>query len=333
MSSHVNLATIQKIQGIRVHSNSDNLELADVLAWQVVVKKGEFRPGDLVVYICTDTVLPAENPNFQFLASKKYRINPIRLRGEASAGICFPLSILPADRQYNEADDVTELIGVKHYEKPVPAELSGKVAGSFPGYLKKTDEDNLRSYPELLNEFTGRDCYITLKMDGSSGTWFIGTDGQFGVCSRNLQLEESDTNGFWKMAKKYDLKNKLLQYFEGKSIALQGEVCGPGIQHNKIGLPELQMYAFTLYNPTDRKYLGYDALVDFCTKMDVPMVPLIRLTSTFNLTIPELVEIANTLKYPNGTPAEGMVLRPKISVFSKTINTELSAKIMNENYS
>src|ERR1035441_5714277 len=89
-----NLATIQKILEIRPHNNADALEIAKVLGWQVVVKKGEFKAGDLVVYIVIDTVLP-ERAEFEFLRTKHFRIKPIRLRGEESAGICFPLNILP----------------------------------------------------------------------------------------------------------------------------------------------------------------------------------------------------------------------------------------------
>lgn len=87
------LATIQKILAIRPHNNADNLELATVLGWQVVVKKGEFKIDDLIVYIVIDTVLP-EKPEFEFLRNKSFRIKPIRLRKEYSNGICFPLSIL-----------------------------------------------------------------------------------------------------------------------------------------------------------------------------------------------------------------------------------------------
>lgn len=88
-----NLATIQRIQNIRPHNNADALELADVLGWQVVVKKGEFSVGELIVYVCIDSVLP-ERPEFEFLRNKHFRIKPIRLRKEYSNGICFPLSIL-----------------------------------------------------------------------------------------------------------------------------------------------------------------------------------------------------------------------------------------------
>ena len=145
-----NLATIQRITSIRPHNNADNLAIAKILGWEVVVKKGEFLENDLCVYICIDTVLP-EKPEFEFLRNKHFRIKPIRLRGQESAGIVFPLSILPGyappvhcegigeihaykrndDRELQkieEGEDVTDILGIIHYEKPIPAERDLGVA-------------------------------------------------------------------------------------------------------------------------------------------------------------------------------------------------------------
>ena len=131
-----NLATIQKVKNVRFHPNADALDLVQVLGWQIVTKRNEFKEDDLVVYIVIDTVLP-EIPEFEFLRNKHFRIKPIRLRGVESAGICFPLSILPEGgfRQLAEGSDVTEALGIKHYEKPIPAELAGQAVGMFPGFL------------------------------------------------------------------------------------------------------------------------------------------------------------------------------------------------------
>ena len=45
------LASIQRIFEIVPIEGADRIELAKVLGWQVVVKKGQFKPGDLCVYI------------------------------------------------------------------------------------------------------------------------------------------------------------------------------------------------------------------------------------------------------------------------------------------
>ena len=74
------LASIQKIMKIEKHENADTLEIVRVLGWQCIVKKGEFKEGDLIVYFEVDSVLP-ELPQFEFLKDKKYRIKTIKLRG------------------------------------------------------------------------------------------------------------------------------------------------------------------------------------------------------------------------------------------------------------
>jgi len=88
-----NLATIQIVKNVRHHSNADALDLIQILGWQVVTKRDEYKENDLCIYVAIDTILP-DKPEFEFLRNKNFRIKPIRLRGMESAGICFPLSIL-----------------------------------------------------------------------------------------------------------------------------------------------------------------------------------------------------------------------------------------------
>lgn len=52
------LAYIVKIKDVVEIPSADRIELAHVLDYTVVVKKGEYRPGDLALYIEIDSVLP-----------------------------------------------------------------------------------------------------------------------------------------------------------------------------------------------------------------------------------------------------------------------------------
>jgi RNA ligase (TIGR02306 family) len=317
--------------------------LADVLGWQVVVKKGEFKPGDLCIYIPIDTILP-DKPDFEFLRTKHFRIKPIRLRGQASNGICFPLSILSkfpvkVDHIYTEGNDVTDVLGIIHYEKSIPVSLAGEAHGHLPGFLIMTDEDNLRSYPDALAELKDKPYYITRKDDGSSGTYFLKygelfENGEFGVCSRKIHLKENPNNGFWKMAEKYNIHAAIRDYFTpGVPIAIQGEVVGPGIQGNPLGLKELELHLFSMFNIFDRFYFPCHALWDFCLKSGIPMVTQIEEGTDFNHTIESLVTLANAQVYPNNNkPAEGIVIRPKFPFHSAVLNKPWSSKIINELY-
>lgn len=333
-----NLATIQKVVNVRVHPNADALDLVQVLGWQVVTKRGEYKEGDLCVYVVIDTVLP-ERAEFEFLRNKHFRIKPIRLRGEESAGICFPLSILGPgytflntdDPVCKEGEDVTDFLNIKHYEKPVPAELAGQAYGGIPGFLIVTDEDNLRTYPDAVPEMFGRPYYITRKEDGSSGTFYI-KGGEFGVCSRRINLKNTESNGFWKIARKYDIENVLRKMFPDVDIAIQGEVVGPGIQKNRLGLKELELRVFNLFDIVKRTYMECDKVIEFTTNNNIPMVPIITNGVAFGYTLEELVKLANEQKYSSGGPAEGIVIRPKESFYSNILKKSWSGKVLNENY-
>lgn len=336
-----NLATIQKVTNVRPCPNSDNLDLVQILGWQVVTKRNEFPEGSLCVYICIDTVLP-DAPVFEFLRNKHFRIKPIRLRGEESAGICFPLSILSNFRTetwgkgyacddwayLEEGNDITNWIGVKKYEKPIPAELAGQAVGGLPGFLIMTDEDNLRTYPDAIPELWSRPYYITRKDDGCSGTFFR-KDSTFGVCSRRIHLKDTEGNGFWKMARKYNIEAALIAEWPNDDIAAQGEVCGPGIQENHIGLTELELHIFNLFDIKSRRYLSYEILAAFCAKYNLSMVVTLNEGGAFGFTLEELVKFASEQKYPNGQPAEGIVIRPKEGFTSTILKKSWSGKVLN----
>ena len=87
------LASVQVITDIKPIQDADNIVLAFVLGWQVVIKKDEFNVGDKVCYIQIDTVVP-ELPEYEFLRERKFRVRTIKLRKTLSQGIIFPISIL-----------------------------------------------------------------------------------------------------------------------------------------------------------------------------------------------------------------------------------------------
>ena len=108
------LAHVEKIVNIQPIEGADNIEVATVLGWKVVIaKKDGFNIGDKVVYIEIDSKVP-ERPEFEFLRDRKFRVRTIRLRGQYSQGLIMPLSILP-NASYEEGQDVTQELGIKYY--------------------------------------------------------------------------------------------------------------------------------------------------------------------------------------------------------------------------
>ena len=42
-------------------------------------------------------------------------------------------------------------------------------------------------------------------------------NGEFGVCSRNMELKETEGNAYWKVARELDLQNKLSSFPESEN--------------------------------------------------------------------------------------------------------------------
>lgn len=321
-------ASIQKILGINKHPNADTLDIAKIQGYQVVVKSNQFKVNDLVVFIEPDSVCPSADARFNFLEKNHFRVKLIRLRKEVSMGVVMPISEFPELNSIEiiEDLDISELIGVKHYVKEIPAQLAGVMRGNFPGFLRKTDEDNIRSKMRVLSELQGLESVITCKLDGCSGSFAV-KDNDFRVCSRNIDLIEDEFNVYWKAARRYDLLNKLksLEY----NIAIQGEVYGNGIQGNKMGAEDVNFAAFNLFDIDKQKFYNYDEMEIICKDLEIPMVPLIW-RGIFNFTLEELMELAKKQLYANGSPAEGIVIRPVIETYSECLRGRLSGKIISE---
>lgn len=269
------LATIATIENIRNHPNADELELVTIRGWQVVVKKGEFKNGQRCVYCEIDSVLPPR-PEFAFLERRQYRIKTIRLRGELSQGICFPISIIPvADYVALQNDDATEVLGITLYQPPEAKCLGGDALGVFPSFIPKTDQYRIQNiYHWVIQRLPDIEWFGTEKLDGSSCTMFM-HKGVFGVCSRNLQLKPSESSAYWEVARKYEVERKL----QGLNVAVQGELIGPKIQGNPYGLKEYQWRVFDVFDLDcavyRNGYLNPDDFVAFCKTYQFETVPLL----------------------------------------------------------
>lgn len=313
------LASVQKILALEAIENADAIEKATVLGWQLVVKKGDFQVGDLCVYMEVDSVLP-DKPEYEFLKPRGMRIKTIRLRGQISQGICFPVSILPEDVKIAEGMDCTEFLGVTKYEPPIPACLSGVMKGKFPSFVPKTDETRVQVLQKVLDKYAGELCYITEKLDGSSATYYI-NNGEFGCCSRNLDLLEDSANSFWKVARAMDIENKLRSL--GKNYAIQGELIGEGVQDNKYKLKGQTVRFFNVFDIDKFEYLPFRHFITFFETLELPVVPILDREFVLSNNIEELVKhsvIKSQLK-PD-VWAEGIVIRPRIEKIDMLLSNE-----------
>jgi RNA ligase (TIGR02306 family) len=318
------LATVRRIKEILPIEGADRIELAVVDGWKVVVAKDvQHKVGDLVIYCEIDSFLPIRE-EFEFLCKSSYkkmgdqegfRLRTAKMKGQISQGLILPISVLnPPDTniyvQPFEGLDVTEMLDIVKYEPPIPANLAGKVKGLFPSFLIKTDEERAQNiaveYSALCFQ-SKHQFYVTEKLDGSSATFYI-NNGEFGVCSRNLELLETEDNSFWKVARELKLEENLRAL--EKNICLQGELIGEGIQGNPYGIKGQTVRFFSVYLIDSRTRLGIKDLEDICFMIGLQTVPILESNFLLPNTIEEMLQYAEGKSALNPkTEREGVVVR------------------------
>jgi RNA ligase (TIGR02306 family) len=311
------LASIRKISDIQPIEGADMIELAIVDGWKVVVAKNvNHKVGDLVVYCEIDSFLPIKE-EFEFLRKGSYkkmvdgtegfRLRTIKLRGQVSQGLILPIHTLPLLEMVHEGQDVTEMLGIVKYEPPIPAELAGKVKGLFPSFLRKTDEERIQNLSGEIETWKDKTFYVTEKLDGSSATFYY-KDGEFGVCSRNLELLETEDNTFWKFARQVDLENKMRDF--DINISLQGELIGEGIQGNPYKIKGQTVRFFNLFDIDLQEYHNLSMFEGVCNRFGVEMVPILNKHFDMFDTVEELLEYADGKSVLNPNfDREGVVIR------------------------
>lgn len=322
------LATIRNISDIVPIEGADAIELAIVDGWKVVVAKNvRHQIGNKVVYCEIDSFLPIE-PEFEFLRKTSFkkigeiegfRLKTIKLRGVISQGLVLPLqdAIEVMKRRNGEVyhemlqdgHNVSELLGIQKYEPPIPAELAGKVKGPFPSFIFKTDEIRCQNLTAEYEEYKklGKTFYVTEKLDGSSATFYINND-EFGVCSRNLELLETEGNTFWKVARNLDLEKKMRDF--GGNFSMQGELIGEGIQGNPYKIKGHSIRFFNVFDIDMTEYLPLNRFKFFVEDMVLESVPILDESFTLPVSIDDVLTYADGKSVLNPQfDREGVVIR------------------------
>lgn len=353
------LATVRTIGGIRPIPEADRIEVAEVDGWECVVKKSEgFKPGDKIVYVEIDSIMP-DRPEFEFLKDRNMRVKTIKLRGQISQGLVLPLSVLPKGGEYKVGDDVTDILGVKKYDPQ--AEQEEKAAGGgkrgikkylmrfawfrrffgkkerdeFPNWISKTDEERIQNKVVMFeHERDQRTPFIvTEKIDGTSGTFYIKrirkNKFEFGVCSRNRRLTPHDNSSYWAVCDKFDIKRclkGLLDAYDANSVILQGEIIGTGIQGNKYEVTGYDFYAFNLI--ADGVKINTVDMTAMLGWYNIKSVPIVEEEFTLPDTIAELVEYSKgRSKLLPSREREGLVIRSyEKNISFKVINPDFLIK-------
>lgn len=288
------LATVRRIDDIRPIADADAIEVAVVGGWNVVVKKGEYNVGDLAIYCEIDSWIPHDLAPFlskgkeprEYNGVRGERLRTIKLRGQLSQGLLLPLTMVnPQINQMKdyldnaEGFDFTEWLNIQKWEAPIPAQLAGEVRGEFPSFIPKTDQERVQNLVDQLKVWVAQRLTweVTEKLDGSSMTVYVNNEDE-GVCSRNWNLRETESNTLWKVCRQDKLIEKIRQ--SGRNLALQGELIGEGIQGNPYKVKGQSFRVFDIFDIDEQRYVSPNERISLCRFHNFLHVPV--LTSDLN---------------------------------------------------
>ena len=342
------LATIRKVSEIAPIIGADKICHYRVDGWWIVDSVGRYQVNDLAIYIEIDAWCPNELAPFlskgkeprEYNGVKGERLKTVKLRGAVSQGLLLPIQTGIGGYPFiknsigehivvQEGMDVTELLGVQKWEPPIPAQLRGKIAGIFPSWLRKTDEDRIQNCFKDVSPRLNESWVIEEKVDGSSMTvgyrkcdFILDKDGQpipeeFVVCSRNLSLKlEDEDNTFVRIAKESSIQDAMKSY--GRNLGISGELIGEGIQGNKYDIKGHRWLVFNIFDVDTGKYVSAkerqfiirDLVALGATIEQVPVITAVGTKLLDGLSVDDFLEMAEGKSTLNPkTEREGLVFK------------------------
>jgi RNA ligase (TIGR02306 family) len=262
------LASVRKIADINSIPDADNIVVARVDGWSCVVRKDQFNVGDKVVYLEIDSVVPVDLLKRANLWDEKTskgklrgpggdRVKTITIRNQISQGLVFPLQGF-VDVSTAEGADVTEQLGITKYE-PELKFINADILGEFPHFIRKTDQERIQNmFSHLQSLPHDLKFEVSEKLDGTSATFFH-HEGRFGACSRNFEKKLGKESAWDCVAEELELNHRL----KDTSVALQGELIGPGIQSNSYKLKKPTLKIFDVFDIRNQRYLSSKERMDF----------------------------------------------------------------------
>ncbi len=334
------LASIQIVSELEPHPNADALDILTVLGWKVVIARGQVQPDDKVLFCEIDSLIPIDQawlpPQIQERirkdkVKKGFRLRTIRLRGHISQGLVVPLTeTLEPFATWEVGSDLTSTLKIRKYEPPTFFGRWRKHHHGlkpFPRHLlSPTEELRIQSYPHLLRDLEGQAYYKSVKLDGTSGTFLLDPQTQeLLCCSRNYSRQRPAKVSecpYWSLAEKFDLEGKLRRM---PQYALQGEICGPDIQKNLLGLSQIHFYVFNVIDLHSKTRVSRKMMLEVCRDLGLDPVPIAEVSSSFEpCSIPELVHEAQGVYAGTSNHREGLVVRSE--------DTQISFKVINVEY-
>ena len=364
MENNDSVCFVAKIDEIKEIPGADNIEQAIIGGWSCITKKGSNSAGELVIVATTDAVIPlslSDQLGVTNYLRKGNRVRTVKLRGVYSECLLLPrLEAAPglSNKDFVEGKDLMgKHTNIFKYEPPVKMiQLGG---GRKVRYQDNPNFHVYYKFPNLKNVskmFTEDDVVeITRKIHGTNARYGIVKKAKLSILDRIKKLfgnkwvgyefvvgshnveKGSDSNGFYdtnvwyEIEKKYDIKNKLWEYVKemgtehiDKGVTIYGEIYGAGIQKGYD------------YGLTDIKFVGFDVkqngeyldvigsrivITDF---LELPYVQVLHYGNWSESIQNELV--FNQFITGTKVPEEGIVIKHESGNRSKV------AKVINPDY-
>lgn len=346
---------VVRIKAIEPIYGSDAIELAVVGDYRSVVQKGLHKVGGLAVYIPEQAILPAYLIEVMGLTgrlagSDKNRVKAIKLRGQLSQGLLYPISpegVLiitspgidgspdrAASFTVKEGEDLADQLGITKYVVPVPEHLAGEVYAAGQHLTVPYDIENIKKFNEVFQD--GEEVVMTEKLHGTfcgvgilpRGDWeekhfmdrFVifskGLGGQ-GLCFK--ASESNMDNTYVKtlielgvLTKLSDLQANMEE--EGafdRPMFLLGEIFGAGIQDLTYGVPrQYRLFDVCVGYRGDQHYFSYEARKHLAEHLGLPMVPVLYKGPFSKEVLDQYTNGKETISGKNEHVREGVVVTP-----------------------
>ena len=311
------LASVQRVLEKKQIAGACLIEAYRVNGWWVVDKKDAYEVGDLVVYCEVDSWIPHTLAPFltkpghsprEYLGVKGERLRTVKLKGQLSQGLLLPL----VEDNSEEGQDFSEILGIIKWEDTrYMANMDAR--GNFPDFIPKTDQERVQNLDRTLEKYFGQSFEVTVKRDGSSLTAFVNGE-ESGVCSRNVNLKETEDSAFWAAANSLSLIPKILS--TGRNLALQGELMSQRIQGNYEKVQGIEWNCFDIYDIDARKYLLPKERRELCKQLNIPHIKVVEEDFVLCHNVDQLLEMAEGPGVNPGVKREGLVLKHNKTDFS-----------------
>jgi len=318
--------TIETIESIVKHPNADTLDVARLsgLAFEFVVRKGEYTVGERVLYFPIDSIIPLHvlekfglvKEGKGVLAGKQgNRVKTKEIRGVFSRGIVAKLHHADGFDRVDRPDGLTAYFGVEKWEPPVVMEKGANLL-PLPAHVQEIvgaryDIESTDRHGEVLNALMDVDVYVTEKLEGQNFSVTATPSGEVFVSQRNYTIQpiEGHTHTFWKVADSEGIVDAAKRLAKTVPVTIFGEFLGPGVQGNIYQLKNYEVRVFDI--ALGDRFLNYAELCSEVFASGLKQVPVIYTGKLREFLDGKAIkEVAGGKSVLFDTLREGIVIKP-----------------------